>query len=145
MDNNSDSPLFGQIVAFTAAVHQVASDITKDVKSGTLTPVQYKILEYIAVSQPVTLSEISECMHMSMPNTSRELKKLTEKQLCAKVTDPADRRKQGITLSPAGEQMMGEAFLTIGRRFEERIVHLSDEERREIGLALELLQRKVFY
>ncbi|WP_042200270.1 MarR family winged helix-turn-helix transcriptional regulator [Paenibacillus camerounensis] len=144
-NSNSDSPLFGQIVAFTAAVHQVASDITKDVKSGTLTPVQYKILEYIAVSQPVTLSEISECMHMSMPNTSRELKKLTEKQLCAKVTDPADRRKQGITLSPAGEQMMGEAFLTIGRRFEERIMHLSDEERREIGLALELLQRKVFY
>ncbi|WP_144027211.1 MarR family transcriptional regulator [Paenibacillus sp. FSL R7-0273] len=145
MNNSSNSPLFGQIVTFTAAVHQVASDITKDVKSGALTPVQYKILEYIAVSQPVTLSEISECMHMSMPNTSRELKKLTEKQLCAKVTDPADRRRQGITLSPAGEQMMGEAFQTIGRRFEERIGQLSDEERREIGLALELLQQKVFY
>lgn len=40
--------------------------------------------------------------------------------------------------------MMGEAFQTIGRRFEERIGQLSDEERREIGLALELLQQKVF-
>lgn len=142
MDNN---PLFQQIVAFTAAVHQVASDITKDVKSGALTPVQYKILEYIAVSQPVTLSEISDCMHMSMPNTSRELKKLTEKQLCSRVTDPADRRRQGITLSPAGEAMMGEAFQTIGARFEERLAHLSGAERKEIGQALELLQQKVFY
>jgi DNA-binding MarR family transcriptional regulator len=115
------------------------------VKSGALTPVQYKILEYIAVSQPVTLSEISDCMHMSMPNTSRELKKLTEKQLCSRVTDPADRRRQGITLSPAGEAMMGEAFQTIGARFEERLAHLSGAERKEIGQALELLQQKVFY
>ncbi|MDF9839876.1 MULTISPECIES: MarR family transcriptional regulator [unclassified Paenibacillus] len=142
MDNNL---LFQQIVAFTAAVHQVTSDLTKDVKSGVLTPVQYKILEYIAVSQPVTLSEISDCMNMSMPNTSRELKKLTEKQLCSRVTDPADRRRQGITLSPSGEAMMGEAFQTIGRRFEERIAHLSEEERREIGQALGLLQQTVFY
>ncbi|MNI58206.1 MarR family protein [compost metagenome] len=142
MDNNM---LFQKIVAFTAAVHQITSDITKDVKSEALTPLQYKMLEYIAVSQPVTLSEISECLHMSMPNTSRELKKLTEKQLCAKVTDPADRRRQGITLSPAGEDMMNEAFQIIGGRFAERIAHVNGDERKEIEQALDLLQRKVFY
>lgn len=142
MDNNS---LFQKFVAFTTAVHQITSDITKDVKSEALTPVQYKIIEYIAVSQPVTLSEISDCMHMSMPNTSRELKKLTEKQLCERVTDPGDRRKQGITLSASGEAMMGEAFQTIGRRFEERIAKVTEAERQEIGRALDLLQEKVFY
>jgi DNA-binding MarR family transcriptional regulator len=142
MDNNS---LFQKFVAFTAAVHQITSDITKDVKSGALTPVQYKIIEYIAVSQPVTLSEISDCMHMSMPNTSREVKKLTEKQLCERVTDPGDRRKQGITLSAAGEAMMGEVFQTIGRRFEERIANVTEAERQEIERALNLLQEKVFY
>lgn len=142
MDNNT---LFQKFVAFTAAVHQVTVEITKDVKSEALTPVQYKILEYIAVSQPVTLSEISACMHMSLPNTSRELKKLTGKQLCERVPDPGDRRKQGITLSAAGEDMMNEAFRHIAVRFSERTGQLTAAERQEIERALDLLQEKVFY
>ncbi|UQZ34063.1 MarR family transcriptional regulator [Paenibacillus sp. PK3_47] len=142
MDN---SVLFQKIVAFTTAVHQITNEITKDVKSAELTSVQYKIMEYIAVSQPVTLSEISDCMHMSMPNTSREMRKLSEKGLCDKVTDPLDRRKQGITLSPSGQAMMNEAFLTVAARFAERISQANEAERREIAQALDLLQRKVFY
>ncbi|MEK5240351.1 MarR family transcriptional regulator [Paenibacillus sp. FSL L8-0470] len=142
MDQNN---LFQKFVTFTTAVHQITSDISKGVKSEALTPVQYKILEYIAVSQPVTLSEISDCMHMSMPNTSRELKKLSEKHLCHKITDPADRRKQGITLSPEGETMMNEAFQHIAVRFADRLAHVTAEERKEIEHALDLLQEKVFY
>ncbi len=140
-----DKELFQKFVSFTTAVHQITSDISKDIKAEALTPLQYKILEYIAVSQPVTLSEISDCMHMSMPNTSRELKKLSAKQLCDKITDPADRRKQGITLSPAGEAMMNEAFQHIAIRFTERIGDLTEEQRKEIERALDLLQEKVFY
>ncbi|WP_150269924.1 MarR family winged helix-turn-helix transcriptional regulator [Paenibacillus tepidiphilus] len=142
MDNH---PLFKKFVAFTAAVHQITNDITKDVKPETLTPVQYKILEYIAVSQPVTLSEISDCMHMSMPNTSRELRKLTEKELLVKVTDPADRRKQGITLSPEGQAMIDEVFRGAAQRVGERIEHLTAEQQQEIERALDLLQEKIFY
>ncbi|CAH1056658.1 hypothetical protein PAECIP111894_02811 [Paenibacillus pseudetheri] len=66
-------------------LHQVTSEITKDMKSEAIHLFNIKILEYIAVSQPVTTSEISECMLMSMPNTSRELRKLSEKQLCEKI------------------------------------------------------------
>jgi DNA-binding MarR family transcriptional regulator len=142
MDNNQ---LFQKFVTFTAAVHQITNDITKDVKSEALTPLQYKIVEYIAVSQPVTLSEISDCMHMSMPNTSRELKKLSGKGLCSRVTDPADRRRQGITLSAAGQALMNESFQQIAARFAERIQSVTAEERKEIERALDLLQQKVFY
>lgn len=142
MDKNE---LFQKFVAFTTAVHQITNEITKGVKSEAVTPVQYKILEYIAVSQPVTLSEISECMLMSMPNTSRELKKLSERQLCEKVTDEVDRRKQFIRLSEKGEVMMNEIFGLIQSRFEERIHDVSEEELKEIERALDLLHRKVFY
>lgn len=142
MDNNQ---LFQKFVAFSAAVHQITNDITKDVKSEALTPLQYKILEYIAVSQPVTLSEVSDCMQMSMPNTSREVKKLSEKGVCTRITDPDDRRKQGITLSAAGEALMNEAFQQIAARFEQRIENITPAERKEIEQALDLLQHKVFY
>jgi hypothetical protein len=50
--------LFHKFVAFTTSVHQVTHEITKDVKSDAITPVQHSILEYIAVSQPVTLVKL---------------------------------------------------------------------------------------
>ncbi|ASA24724.1 MarR family winged helix-turn-helix transcriptional regulator [Paenibacillus donghaensis] len=141
----NQASLFQKFVAFTASVYEITNDMSVDVRSAALTPVQYKILEYIAVSEPVTLSQISECMHMSMPNTSRELRKLTEQRLCEKITDDEDRRKQFIRLSQDGQAMMNEAFAKIENRLEDRIGHLSGEERKEIERALDLLHSKVFY
>ncbi|MCL6602143.1 MAG: MarR family transcriptional regulator [Paenibacillus sp.] len=142
MDKNN---LFQQFVAFTASVHQISNELSKDVKSEAITPVQYKILEYIAVSQPITISEISECMHISMPNTSRELRKLGEKELIDKVSDEEDRRKQYIRLSEKGGAMMDEAFQRMESQFNQRIEKASEEELQEIERALHLLHSKVFY
>lgn len=144
-DLMDSSAIFRKFVAFSAAVHQVTNDMTKDVKSEAITAVQYKILEYIAVSQPCILSDISECMHMSMPNTSRELKKLTDKLLCEKVTDTEDRRKHYIRLSAKGQTMMDNIFAQIETRFNERIQGFSEIELKEIEQALDVLHNKVFY
>lgn len=137
--------LFHQFVSFTTSVHEVTHELTRDIKPDDITPVQYRILEYIAVSQPLTLSQISDCMHMSMPNTSRELKKLTEKHLCEKFEAADDRRKQLIRLSETGQTIMDEAFGRIGKRFFERIDDFSEEDMHDIQRALDILQSKVFY
>ncbi|MEH7548654.1 MULTISPECIES: MarR family winged helix-turn-helix transcriptional regulator [Bacillaceae] len=142
MDKNA---LFYKLVSFTASVHRVTTELTKDVKSDLISQVQYNILEYIAVSQPVTPSEVSECQNMSMPNTSRELRKLMEKGLIEKVTDTEDRRKQFIRLSNNGKNMMNEAFASIESRFLTRIQNASNEDLEDIERALEILQAKVFY
>ncbi|WP_282942496.1 MarR family winged helix-turn-helix transcriptional regulator [Paenibacillus sp. RC67] len=136
--------LFQKFVAFSAAVHQTTHEMTKDVKSDDITPVQYSILEYIALSQPVTPSQVSDCQHMSMPNTSRELKKLSEKHLCEKLDAPDDRRKQYYRLTQEGESMMSEAFKRIEARFLRRIQDSSNAELEEIERALEVLRSKVF-
>lgn len=145
MDPKIQEAYFQQFLTFITSVHEVTYDLTKDIKPDDITPVQYSILEYIAVSQPVTLSQISECKHISMPNTSRELKKLTEKNLCEKFDVAEDRRKQFIRLSEAGQMMMNEAFQQIGSRFLSRLKDTSPEELEEINRALHVLQSKVFY
>ena len=139
----STQDLFQQFVTFIASVHQVSSEMTRDIPVGDLTPAQYKIMEYLMVSQPVTLSEISECIHMSMPNTSRELRKLTDKGLCEKVTDPQDRRKQLIRLSDQGSTLMEEIFRTVKERFAQRTAALSDAEKVQVEQALTLLRQKI--
>lgn len=137
--------LFNKLVLFTTSVHRVTHELTQNAKSDFITPVQYNILEYITVSQPVTPSEISDCLHVSMPNTSRELKKLSEKNLIEKINDNEDRRKQYVRLSSVGEDIMREAFENIESRFLARIQNSTKEDLKEIEHALDVLQEKLFY
>jgi len=137
--------LFYKLVSFTTSVHRVTHELTKSAKSDSISQVQYNILEYIAVSQPVTPSDINDCQDMAMPNTSRELRKLSEKNLIEKIHDPADRRKQYIRLSKEGEVMMNEAFSAIESRFHNRIQNASTEDLEDINRAIDILQKKLFY
>ncbi|MFG3432112.1 MarR family transcriptional regulator [Lysinibacillus fusiformis] len=138
------SSLFHQFVTFTANVHQVTHELTQNVTVANITPLQYKILEYIKVSQPVTPTEISECQHMSLPNTSRELRKLLDQNLIEKWNDTEDRRKQYIRLSIEGEKMMEAAFACIEERFLQLIQHATQEDIKDIQHALSILEQKVF-
>lgn len=137
--------LFTKLVSFTTSVHRVTNELTKNAKPNSISQVQYNILEFIAVSQPVTPSEINDCLHMTMSNTSRELSKLSEKNLLEKIIDSKDRRKQYIRLSPEGEVVMKEAFALIETRFLSRIENASIEELEEIERAIDSLQKKLFY
>lgn len=138
--------LFEQFVSFIASVHRVQHDLTKDARPEGLTALQYSILEHIAVSrQPLTPSDISSCFHISMPNTSRELKKLTEQRLIERKESKEDRRKQFIHLSADGQAMMDKVFKQIQARFSERIGHVSNEQVNTIAHALDALQKHVFY
>lgn len=137
--------LFYKLVSFTSSVHRVTHELTKNAKSDSISQVQYNILEYIAVSQPVTPSDISDCQGMAMPNTSRELRKLNEKNLIEKINHPEDRRKQTIRLSKDGEALMNESFSTIESRFLERIQHASKADLEEMNQAIDILQKKLFY
>ncbi|MBZ3766217.1 MarR family winged helix-turn-helix transcriptional regulator [Bacillus cereus] len=137
--------LFLKFVSFTSSVHHVTNELTQKTKSDSITQVQYNILKYIAINQPVSISKISDCLHISMPNTSRELRKLIEKGLIEKIHDNEDRRKQYIRLSKNGETMMNEAFACIQEHFLNRIQNTSKEDLEEINHALDILQEKLFY
>lgn len=137
--------IFHKFLEFAASVHRVTHELTKNIKSDDITQVQYGILEYIALSQPVTPSQISDCKYLSMPNTSRELRKLSEKKLIEKFGDKEDRRKQYVRLSKDGEIMMNKAFLCVESRFKDRIQNASKEDLEDIERALDILQKKLFY
>ncbi|WP_186578433.1 MarR family winged helix-turn-helix transcriptional regulator [Aquibacillus kalidii] len=136
--------LFQQFVRFTTSVHQVTNDMTKEIRIENITTVQYKILEFITVSQPVTLSEVSECLHLSLPNSSRELKKLIQNQLCEKIIVPNDRRKFDIRLTEKGTALMNKVFQQLELKFQERIDNLKEPELKEIQEAIKILQTKLF-
>nr|WP_237179197.1 MarR family transcriptional regulator [Paenibacillus sp. MMS18-CY102] len=138
------STLFHQMVAFLTAVHESQHEFSKDIPMGDITPVQYGILEYIAVQQLTTLSEISDCKHLSMPNASRELRKLTDKGLCERYSDAGDKRKQLIRLTSEGQAFMNEAFGQMDVKFQQRLHGLSSDQLQQISDAIGVLQSTVF-
>lgn len=136
--------LFNQFISFMSSVHHVSNELTKDAKHHSISQVQYNILEFIKVNQPVTPTEINDCLKMTMSNTSRELSKLSEKNMIEKAPDTNDRRKQSIKLSEDGEVLMNEAFHIIEVRFLDRIKDASSEDLKEIEQAFDVLREKLF-
>ncbi|MEK0316796.1 MarR family winged helix-turn-helix transcriptional regulator [Cohnella sp. 56] len=136
--------VFQQLVSIITSAHQLHYEMTKDMPMQGLTPLQYEIMEFLSVEQPITLSQISECKGISMPNTSREIKKLTELGLCEKIEDATDRRKQHIRLSAQGEARMAEAFAFMRSRFMDRIEGVADDELSEVSRSIERLQATIF-
>lgn len=141
---DSKTAFFQQITSFIAAVHNVHHDMKKSLPLHGLTAQQYEIMEYLAIEQPLTPSRISECKGISLPNTSRELRKLIEKGLCEKYDDPTDRRKQYIRLSAAGEKYMAEAFAHLQTELWRLLEGTDSEELDRMSAAMAILQATVF-
>ncbi|MFD0959682.1 MarR family winged helix-turn-helix transcriptional regulator [Paenibacillus chungangensis] len=145
IEASSQDALFKELFSFINAFHTIMHEVKKGHPMlREVTGLQYDILEYMAVEQPLTMSQISSCMGLSMPNASRELRKLTDKGLCERVDDPADGRKQYITLSPLGLERMSEAFAYMREQFMSRVEGISEEKREELTEALKLLQATFF-
>ncbi|WP_433944191.1 MarR family winged helix-turn-helix transcriptional regulator [Paenibacillus sp. SN-8-1] len=131
--------LFHQLGTIIASVHQLHYDLTKDMPMDDITPLQYEILEFLSVKQPVTISELSECKGISMPNMSREVRKLRLKGLCEGTEDAEDRRKQYIRLSPLGGERVNAALEHMRKIFMQRIEQMPDTELVKISEAMGVL------
>lgn len=114
------------------------------VKPSDVTALQYLILEQLAVSEPLTPSEIAHCQHMSLPNVSRELKKLHEKQFIERQEDQEDKRKHVIMLSEKGRACMNEAFQHIESTLLNSLSPPDMEQMDNIVQALRLLNQTIF-
>ncbi|WP_224753962.1 MarR family winged helix-turn-helix transcriptional regulator [Paenibacillus terricola] len=139
----SKEALFEQLASLIASAHQLHYEMTKDLPMDDITPLQYEILEFLSVKQPITLSQLSECKGISMPNTSREIKKLTDKGLCEKIDDAGDRRKQYVRLSASGEARMAESFTHMKQLFLQRVEGVQDAELTQMSEAIGVLRATV--
>lgn len=132
------------LIDFTIAVHDVIDEIRNEIKPDKITPLQYKILEMIFLNQISSVSEVCSCIGISLPNTSREIKKLTKIGLLKKIPHPSDGRRSMISLTEAGSVIMGEAFIKIEDFYGEKLSGMSVEEQEELKGYMELLMQKLF-
>lgn len=136
---------FQAVINFIGTVHSSTHLLTKDARSNKITPQQYSILEYVFFSKAVTTSQVADCLNISLPNVSRELKKLFKLDLIVKESNTTDRRKTTISLSEPGQNLMLRTFERIQKNFWKKAGELSEDEMRSIVSSMDVLEKKVFF
>lgn len=119
---------------------QLSGKMLEAVRPENLTPIQFEILQIIESGKRVTVSELCACTKLSMPNASREIRRLHEKSLILKEDDTEDKRKTWICLSESGINLMAEVYGTLAQSFMARYGHLAPEEIEEMTRCLKYLQ-----
>lgn len=128
---------------FGFGFNKLSYELLEEIKPEGITSVQFKILQYLSDSERITLSQISCCLGMSVPNTSREVRKLFEKSLIRKITDEHDKRVSFITLSPEGAELMNAAFARLKKKISAKYAHLKSTEIDEVIKALAMISEKL--
>jgi len=128
---------------FGFGFNKLSYELLDEIKPEGITSVQFTILQYLSGGDSITLSQISCCLGMSVPNTSREVKKLFEKSLIQKIPDEHDKRASLISLSPTGAELMNTAFTRLKKNIAVKYAHLESGEIDEAVEALALLSEKL--
>ena len=142
MDKNQ---FFQAIISFIGNMHSSTHFLTKDARSNKITPQQHSILEYVFFSKEVTTSQVADCLNISLPNASRELKKLFKLDLIVKESNAKDRRKTTISLSEPGQNLMLRTFERIQKNFWKQAGELSEDEMKSIIFSMDILEKNVFF
>lgn len=139
----TNDTLFQSFTTFINTLYGFTEKIKKDLKPNAVTPVQNEILLCLYANHTKSVSEISDSLNLNLPNTSRELKKLTDLELIAKKADSDDKRKSNIMLSTKGNTLMTSSFSAIEQDFNSKINDYSEEEILELINAIKLINEKL--
>lgn len=135
--------MFSRIIGFISKVHGIEATF-KDIKVGELTNLQQEMLLILYLSCSYTLSGLSECLNINLPNCSREVKKLTESGYVQKSISTVDKRKTELQLTTFGSEQVEQYLYTIKESFYKSRTDFNDDKIDRIISAIDLLEQEVF-
>ena len=95
-------------IALLRARERVMGPICHLLSDVDLTEQQWRVLRVVQESGPIDPTQIADRACLLLPSLTRILQKLEEKGLINRVRDEADRRRQVITLTAAGDTVIEE-------------------------------------
>jgi DNA-binding MarR family transcriptional regulator len=122
---------------FAAVNHMVGSELLQlDLPMG-----QFKAMAAITMNGPQPVGELGRRLGISEPAASLLVGKLEERGLAARVRDKSDRRRTLVTVTAAGEALVGRLQEGRAEQVEQWLSALTDEELRGLLLGFTGLQR----
>src|SRR3954447_9420779 len=109
--------------------------------SGDLSPTQGAALATIDCHGPLTPSELAARERIQRPTATRVLARLEEAGMIARTGDPADRRSNLVTATPAGSALLVELRVRRDAWMAGRLDTLSPEDLAALDRAAGILER----
>jgi DNA-binding MarR family transcriptional regulator len=106
---------------------------------GGLSVPQFRALCLLARFPTASLSHVAEHLGSSQPSASRLISGLVTRGLVARKECEDDRRQVMLVLTPRGREVQAKSHRATQERLAEEVVHLPEEKRRAIVLAMKIL------
>jgi DNA-binding MarR family transcriptional regulator len=119
---------------------RLGRELRREVHSLGVTGGQVTLLVQIKVSPGITASELAERERVSAPGMSGHITRLESAGLIER-TRATDRRRIGLTLTEAGEQVLADVKRRRTAWLAERLENLTPDERESIEAALPALEK----
>ena len=119
---------------------RLARELRREIHTLGVTSGQVTLLVQIKRNPGITASELAERERISAPGMSGHISRLETATLIER-TRATDRRRIGLTLTPAGEQVLEDVRRKRTAWLSEHLKALSPEERDTIEAALPALEK----
>ncbi len=130
-----------EMLQFGVEFSQWSGALQQSVQPRELTPLQWEMLQVVAAAGETSLSQICDCTKQSLPNGSRELKKLVLGGWVQKHQSPWDRRESVLSLSPSGGALVHQAYGQLKETLRQHLADRSSQEWQELAQALWVVQK----
>ncbi len=108
---------------------------------GDLTVAQTSALTSLEVGGALTPSELADVERVQPPTMTKLVAKLEERGLVRRTPHPTDRRQVILSVTEAGQEILGQFERARDEWLTQRLAELSAEEREILRRAAEILQR----
>jgi len=109
--------LIASIKSFYAIFQKEVLDMIPANNRSGLSPLLYRIIHEIHLTDSINLAELSNRLSVSVPNASRDVRKLTEQGYLQKVRDEKDKRITHLSLTDKGNALVQESLRNMNEIF----------------------------
>ena len=124
--------------AVPLVMRAIRQEMRRQRKPGLSVP-QFRILVMLNRRQGASLSEVAEHVGLTLPSVSKMVDGLVTRDLVTRETDPGDRRRLTLSLTPAGHTSMQTAYAATQTYLAGRLATLAAPEREALVQAMAAL------
>ena len=100
---------------------------------------QLRVLYFLRRRSRASLSEVADYLDVTRPTMSAMVERLVQRGLVDRISDPAERRRIILTLTPTGEAEMERVYDATLQTVADRLEGLSEVQLQQVRAGLDIL------
>ncbi len=137
--------LFNSTAQLISKMHDFEIKFSSPGGDGEITALQYDLMQILYFSGKKNLSGLSRCLNINLPNSSREVKKLTALGFIEKKISLEDKRKTELTLSDKGILKIESSLEVMKEQFFSQSSDWSPERIKRCISSIATLEKELFF